>query len=153
MVTDLVRKLEVPENKVARLAEIDGEPEEMLGAAGQLPRDRRPGNLIIYETRRCDQVPRLMQSTAELRERIRATKDRREKSGLETRLQAESQQLQALMDVPILSAEDICADCNAPQFQHEPGGEFHGTCPCPSWPLYTARMEQVWHILRSVQER
>ncbi len=153
MVADLVRKLDVTENEIARLAEIVGDPEEVLDAAGQLPRDRRSGNLIMYDIRRRDQVPRLMQSTAELPQRIRATKDRRERAKLEAHLQSERRQLRALMEVPILSAGDMCADCYVPQFQHEPDSGTDGTCPCPSWPRYTARMEQVWNTLRAVQER
>lgn len=152
-VTDLEAKLKFTKAEIERLSAVVGDREEVLDVDGRLPRDRRPGNLIWYGIRRRDNVLELQRSTAELRERIKGTKDRAEKSKLGAQLWSEGRTLQALLSVPILAAEDMCADCYTPQHQHLSGGDIYESRPCPRWPLHAARMEQVWQILCSARER
>lgn len=152
-IDDLEAKLSTNEAEIVRLSDVVGEREEVLDEEGRLPRDRRLGSLISYGIRRHDQVPKLQQSTAELRECIKGTKNRAEKSKLDAQLWSEDRHLQALLLVPILSAEEMCADCCFPQYQHASGGETHESRPCPRWPHYAAQMERVWEILRSASKQ
>lgn len=152
-IAGLEAKVGTTQAEIVRVSGIVGDREEVLDEEGRLPRDRRPGNLIWYGIRRRDKVRQLQQSTVELRDRIKGTKDRDEKLKISAQLRSEDRQLQVLLRVPILSAEEMCADCYTPQLQHVSGGDIYESRPCLRWPLYTAQMERMWRILRSATER
>lgn len=152
-VTNLEAKIQANDAEIERLGRVVGDREDVVDEGGMLPRDRRIGNLVMYDIRRRSQVEELQKSTAKLREQMRSTKDRAEKNKLTAHLHSEDHQLQVLLNVPILAVEDMCADCYTPQFQHASGGDLYESRPCPRWPLYAARMGQVWQLLRSAHER
>lgn len=151
-IAELEGKLEHHQQEITRLTPIVGDREQVVDEDGKLPRDRRKWNVIWYGIERRQQVDALQQSTAELHRTIKDTKDRREKSKLNTQLWIEDDRLQRLLNVPRLAAEDMCADCYTPAFQHG-YGDVCETHPCPRWPLHAARMQRIWDILRSASER
>lgn len=152
-IADLEAKFSRNEMEIARLTPIVADREDVVDEDGKLPRDRRKWNLIWYRITRRERVEGLMQSTSALRDQIKATKDRSEKSRLKTELWFEERRLNSLLAVPILAAEAMCADCYTPWFQHVSGGDGFDSRPCPRWPLFAAQMEKVWDIMRSASER
>jgi hypothetical protein len=152
-VADLRAKLGGGAEAIAKLTEHVGDPEDVVDEDGKLPRDRRTWNVIWYRIERKRRVEELMESTEKLRDELKATKDRKEKGTLQGRLGSEERRLSALLAVPRLEAEAMCADCYTPQYQHVSGGDVYESRPCPRWPLHAARMERVREILRSASER
>jgi hypothetical protein len=150
-IAELEAKVEKDEQEIARLATVVGDREDVVDHDGKLPQDRRKWNVIGYGITRRRLVEELSASTAQLRVALEVTEDRQEKSKLSAQLYTEDRRLQVLLGVPILAAEDMCADCYTPQFQHGYGdvNEMH---PCPRWPMHAARMARVWEILRSASE-
>lgn len=132
---------------------IVGDPEDVVDEYGRLPRDRRTWNVIEYRYRRIKHVEALRQSIAAQQEKVAATRDRSEKSTLKLHLSFDERRLRALLAVPRLRAEQMCADCYTPTFQHTSGGNVCESRPCPRWPMHAARMERVWEMLRSASER
>lgn len=151
-ISDLERQQAKGAEEIARLSGIVGDPETVVDQDGKLPADRRKWNVIWYGIERRRRVEELRESTDALRGQIADTKDRQGKSTLSTRLWSDERALKALLAVPILEAEDMCADCATPQYQHFSGGDIYESHPCPRWPLFAARMERVWAILRAHAE-
>ncbi len=145
----LEEKLQRCDAEIARLSVVVGDREDVVDERGLLPGDRRIGNFVMYRMAREDKVEELQQLTSELRERIGSTKDRSEKSKLRTELQFKDRHLQALLHVPILTAEDMCADCATPQYQHASGGGPYESRPCGHWPIFATHMDRLYEYLRS----
>ena len=79
-------------------------------------------------------------------------KNRHQRSKLTAQLCGTDRRLQALLAVPIFTAEDMCPDCCTPQFQLG-FGDVQEMRPCPSWPTHAARVARVWELLRSSSDR
>ncbi|GAA3871211.1 hypothetical protein GCM10022381_12900 [Leifsonia kafniensis] len=152
-VADLEATIERNHAEIVRLAALVGDREDVVDEEGKLPRDRRKWNIIWYGVTRRDQVEEFNASIGSLREKIAETMDRSEKSSLRIQLSSEERCLAGLLAVPRLEAEQMCADCYTPQFQHASGGDIYSSRPCPRWPMHAARMEHVWEILRSASKR
>lgn len=152
-IADLEAKLARTAQEITCLTPIVADREDIVDEDGKLPSDRRKWNLIWYGITRRERVEGLMQSTSRLRDQIRATNNRSEKSGLKSELWFEERRLNALLAVPILTAEEMCADCYTPWFQHVSGGDRLETRPCPKWPLFAAQMEKFWEVVRSASAR
>lgn len=152
-VAELETSLQKNAAEIARLSVIVGDPEDVVDEYGHLPRDRRTWNVVEYRYRRIKHVGELRQSIAAQQEKVAATRDRSEKSTLKLHLSFDERRLGALLAVPRLQVEQMCADCYTPTFQHTSGGDVYESRPCPPWPMHAARMERVWEILRSASER
>ena len=147
-IAELDANISATKRDIARLTAVVGDREDVVDVDGKLPQDRRKWNLIWYGICRRQQVQELQKSTRELRGAVAASKDRQETSRLKSRLFEQDHQLQLLLAVPILAADDMCADCATPNHQHG-YGEIYEVRPCRQWPLHAAQMARVWEILRS----
>jgi len=137
---------------IARLSPLVGDPEEVIDARGMKPRDRRPLNLAGYSAHRHCSVIELRENVPELKDRIRASQDREEKSKLRMELQRAESRLRRFMEVPQLKADEMCADCEQPLYQH--GWVLSDNqYPCPAWPEHRAHMERVRAMLVSMFAR
>ncbi|WP_188741645.1 hypothetical protein [Agromyces bauzanensis] len=152
-IAELEASITTSEQAIARLSTVVGDREDVVDENGRLPRDRRSWNLIWYRYERKERVGELQQSTAELRETLATTQDRKEKSSLQSQLYVHERRLRALLAVPRLEADQMCADCLTPQSWHVYGRDISESCPCPRWPIFAARTERVWEILRSASDR
>lgn len=139
--------------EIVRLLGVVGDREDVVDEDGKLPADRRKWNVIWYRYLRIKWVEELQADVAAQGEKIAETKGRAEKSALGIHLHSSERRLNVLQGIPRLEAEQMCADCYTPAFQHISGGDIHETHPCPRWPLQAARMERVWEILRSASDR
>ena len=152
-IAELEDKLARNAAELERLAAIVGDPEEVVDEDGPLPADRREWNIIWYRFLRTTWVEELQADVAAQKKKIAETKDRREKSTLGIHLHSSQRRLAVLLAIPRLDAEQMCADCYTPSFQHTSGGDIYESRPCPVWPMHAARMERVWEILRSAGDR
>jgi len=140
------------EHEIARLVAIVGDPEDVVDAGGRLPRDRRPLHRVGYDVYRRFKVEELQAFIAEQREKIAATKDRKDKSSLEGSLWMKERKLAVLLAVPRLTPDDMCSECDSPLYQHM-GRDHDEHTPCPRWPMQTARMKQALENLRFILDR
>lgn len=144
--TDLARN----EAGIAALADTVGDLETVVDAHGQLPRDRRPLNLVGYDCRRRFRVEELQASISGQHLKIAGENDRTKKSSLRATVAGMERELAALLAVPRLIPEDMCADCDTPMVQHlSAGSDARG---CPYWPVRAARMKQAWENVRRILE-
>ncbi len=138
------------EAEISKLAETVGDPETVVDVHGRLPRDRRPLTLVGYDCDRRFRVEDLQTSIAAQQEALATEKDRTTKSSLRARVAGMERELTALLAMPRLTPDDMCADCDTPMAQHlAQGGEARG---CPYWPVRAARMEQAWENVRRILE-
>lgn len=136
------------EADVERLNSIVGDPEDVPDVHGYLPRDRRPWSLYDYQERRTRDVRELRESIPEVEAQRAAASDRAERSRLDGRLGFERFHLEALLAVPRLEAEDMCADCASPA--HGRGFvKSPFALPCPAWPERSAALARVREMLAS----
>lgn len=144
-ISELEGKLPSVNADIARLADKVEDREEVVDHEGQLPRDRRKWNVIWYRYLRIKWVEEHQAAIAEHKDKLAASTDRREKDRIQASLYAEERQLGVLQAIPRLKAEQMCADCYTPEFQHDPDAEESN--PCPAWPQYAARMENLRNLL------
>lgn len=152
-IAELEDKLARNANELERLTAIVGDPEDVVDEDGKLPADRREWNVSWYRYLRTKWVEELQLAIAAQKAKIAETKDRREKFTLGIHLHSSERRLAVLLAIPRLSADQMCADCYTPAFQHASGGDIYESHPCPHWPMHAARMERAWEILRSARER
>jgi hypothetical protein len=139
------------EAEISKLAETVGDPETVVDVHGRLPRDRRPLTLVGYDCHRRFRVEELQTSIAAQQESLSTEKDRAKKSSLRARVAGMERELTALLAVPRLTPDDMCADCDTPMAQHlASGNDARG---CPHWPLRAARMKQAWENVRRTLEQ
>jgi len=149
---ELDRRAEHADAVVTRLSPVVGDREDVVDEHGMLPRDRRPLNLVDYSVRRGARVRELLVETADLEARLKASKEKGERSELRSKLASARRALTRLQDVPPLTADDMCADCTLPLFQHGwvlSDDQF----PCPAWPEHAAHMQRVREMFLSMIER
>lgn len=147
-VAELSERVVKLEADVERLNQIVGDPEDVPDEHGYLPRDRRPWSLFDYQERRIRDVRELREGISKLEAQRAAASDRAERSRLDGKLGFERFHLDALLAVPRLEAEDMCADCVSPA--HGRGFvKAPFAWPCPAWPDQSARLARVWEMLRS----
>jgi len=137
---------------VARVDPLVGDPEEVVDEQGRKPRDRRPHNVIGYSAQRQCEVLRIREEVAKFEAERDISKDRAERAALRSEARRVQHRLRRLEEVPQLTADDMCADCERPLFQH-------GWVPssdedfCLVWPEHRAHILRVWEILKSALER
>lgn len=149
---ELEAELQKTAAEVGRLADVVGDREDVVDKYGRLPRDRRTWQLCDYRYQRIKKVEGLREAIATQKGKIAEIKDRSEKSRLRVHLSLDERRLAVLLAVPRLEAEQMCADCPTPQYQHAYGDVTEYSL-CPHWPRHRARIERAWEILRSASER
>ena len=149
---ELGRRAAHAEAVIARLSPVMGDREEVVDEHGMLPRDRRPLNLVDYSIRCERRVRELLVEVPEIEERLKASTEKDVRSKLRSALATASRELDRLERVPPLTADDMCADCTLPLFQHGwvlSDAQF----PCPAWPEHAAHMQRVREMFLSMIER
>lgn len=102
--------LECGQAEVARLEALLGDRERVVDEEGRLPSDRRRTNLLYYSIWRRGDIEELQRAIPQLRSDLKvAPKD--ERSKLRDRLARGERKLAGLLAVPILDADQICAEC------------------------------------------
>lgn len=149
-VADLEADRDRNEAEISELTATVGDAETVVDAEGRLPRDRRPLKLVGYDCDRRFRVEELQASIAALQEALSAEEDRTKKSSLRARAAGMERELAALLAVPRLTPDDMCADCDTPMAQHLTSGS--GARGCPYWPVRAARMKQAWENVRRILE-
>jgi hypothetical protein len=140
------------EATVAQLREQVGDPEDVVDELGHLPRDRRETSLLYYDLDRRQKVKDLRMRVPEFRTALKRSTERAEKSKLRMDLQLADRDLDALLAVPPLWADDMCSECATPASQHG-YGPFPQQRPCPAWPGWAARLRQALRILEEASAR
>lgn len=151
-VAGLKKSIAARRAEVDRLAAVVGDPENVVDENGRLPSDRREDMLIRYGVRRQFQVRELRASVAELTAAIASTTDKTERTALRSEVRSATWQLDELLAVPPLTADDMCSECPAPAASHR-GSMTLTKGPCPAWPRWAARIEQVRQMLESFAAR
>lgn len=151
-VSELWEAIEKSEAVCARIRQTIGDPEDVVDRQGQLPRDRRPSNLLWYGIRRRNEVIRLQEKLPEARAALKAELDKTKRTLLSVQLAMGERQLEHLLAVAKLRPDDMCADCGTPLNQHG-FGDVTKMNPCPAWPEWAARMAKVRQILLTATSR
>lgn len=135
-IVHLERSIAARRAEVDRLTAIVGDPETVIDQNGWLPPERRQAMLLHYRFERerkvrslREQLPQ-MESTVERKDRWKVDILRRD--------------LDKLLAVPALTADDMCSDCPAPLAEH---GWRTMPGPCVAWPGPRTRLQQARQIL------
>jgi hypothetical protein len=140
------------EARIATLAAIVGDREDVVDAYGRLPRDRRKMSLSYYRLDREHKVRELRARLPELKTAATESKDRAERSKLRNELQTAESRLEQLLAVPPLTEDDMCSECARPASHHGwVSPPYDG--PCQAWPGWAARLKQAREILFAATER
>ncbi|MGU3500903.1 hypothetical protein [Mycobacterium sp. C31M] len=136
----LQQSIETRRREIDRLIPIVGDPETVFDQNGWLPSERRDAMLLHYRYERERRVRKLRTEIPELA----ATVERGER----WKLDSMRRELDALLAVPPLTADDMCSDCATPIARHGwSTPPFDG--PCPAWPRWRARLKKAWAILEA----
>ena len=135
-------------SQIAALDAVVGDPETVIDEHGRLPRDRREITLSLYTARRTTRVRELRAQLPDLRARLDAADDKSQRAECLKLLAEVTDELEALVAIQPLTADDMCSECATPMADH--GWVARRTAgPCPAWPGWAAKLEQ----LRSMMER
>ena len=103
---------------VDRLVEQAGDEEDIVDEAGRLPQDRRELMLVIFSAHRSVRVRELRATVAEIASSTAAELDRTALTELRTKLNDATRQLDKLLAIPPLTANDMCSECPTPAHLH-----------------------------------
>ena len=151
-VAELDKAIDHHSAAVDRLGPAVGDPEDVPDQHGRLPRDRRHATLYRYRERRINEVREIRALLPDLEAQIKATDDKAVRSKLRAERDIKKWQLDKLLAVPRLGAEDICADCATPAAKHgyvSPPFDH----PCPAWPGQRRIHAEVMKMLETFQRR
>jgi hypothetical protein len=138
--------------RVEELEPVVGDPEDVPDANGHVPADRRFTTLRYYRQHRVDEITELRATLPELEAALKSTDDKAERSKLRAERDVKKARLEKLLAIPRLEAEDMCADCATPWDRHgwvTPPADG----PCPAWPGWGARLEEVRQMLEHIVRR
>lgn len=136
----LRKSLESHRREIDRLKPIVGDPETVIDQNGWLPQERRETMLLYYRFDREKKVRKLRTEMPELA----ATTERNDR----WKVDSLRRELDALLAIPPLGADDMCSDCPTPISQHG-WTTPPSTGPCPAWPRWRARVQKAWQILEA----
>jgi len=137
---------------VDELAAAVGDPEAVPDEHGWLPGDRREQMLMIFRPGRERDVRALRAQLAEFRAQLDSAAGRPARADLRAALDRASRRLDGLLDIPALTAGDMCSECPAPMSRHGwVTPPFQG--PCPGWPGWAARLRKARAILDTAPAR
>jgi len=144
-ITKLDESIEQRRREIERLAAVVGDPEAVVNERGLLPRERRELTLMHYRYEREAGIRRLRKDLPELEAGLKAATDRKE---LRDKTTTTRRQLDELLAIPPLVADDMCSECPTPMAKHGwVTPPFDG--PCPAWPGWAARLRRAREILAS----
>ncbi|SDN07952.1 hypothetical protein SAMN04488074_13351 [Lentzea albidocapillata subsp. violacea] len=137
----------------ARAERLRGEvedPEAVVDKAGLLPAERRDIHLTLFKIWREGEVRRLRGLVSEQAAALSAAPPKSaERSKIRGELAASKRELEKLLAIPPLAAQDMCSECVRPASQHgyvwQSG--VRETVPCPAWPDWAARLKEARDIL------
>ncbi|QFG23725.1 hypothetical protein [Actinomadura sp. WMMB 499] len=148
---ELETKIESAQKSVKRLEAEVGDPEEVIDENGWLPSERRDDLLLQYKYDREFAVRDLRKQLAELQSAYKASKDRKERSDLRSKISISQRKIDDLLAVPELAAEQMCSECATPMFKHGwVTPPYDG--PCPAWPGWAKQIQRAREILRTAAE-
>jgi len=139
-IDSLRKSIEVRHQEIDHLKPIVGDPEAVIDQNGWLPHERREAMLLHYRFERERRVRKLRTEIPELATTVERN-DRWKVDSLR-------RDLDALLAVPPLTADDMCSDCPTPIAQHG-WTTPPSTGPCAAWPRWRARVQQAWKILEA----
>lgn len=126
---------------IAELTVVVGDPEDVPDRNGWLPADRRVVTRHYYERYRIEQIVKLRAELSNIDNANGSADDKGARLRLGRKQEVPRAQLEKLLAVPRLEAEDMCADCPTPWASHGYGsmtGLDDG--PCSAWPEWAARL-------------
>lgn len=135
-IIELERSIAARRIEIDRLTPLVGGPETVVDQNGWLPGERREAMLLHYRFERERRVRGLRGQISELT----ATVEHKDRGKVRS-LQGE---LDALLAIPPLTADDMCSDCPVPLADH--GWRTMGG-PCVAWPGQRARLRRAREIL------
>ncbi|WP_433229201.1 hypothetical protein [Actinomadura formosensis] len=148
---ELETKFERIQENVKRLEAEVGDPEDVIDENGWLPRERREEALLQYKYNREFAVRDLRKQLSELQSTYKASKDRKERSDLRLKISPAQRNLDNLLAVSELAAEQMCSECATPIFKHGwVTPPYDG--PCPAWPGWAKRIQGVREMLLAAGE-
>jgi hypothetical protein len=125
---------------IDQLAQVVGDPETVIDQNGWLPADRRDAMLLHYRFERERKVRKLRADIPELTATVER-KDRWKVASLQ-------RDLDRLLAVSPLTADDMCSDCPTPQSEHG-WTTPPSSGPCPAWPGWRARLQKARAIIEA----
>jgi hypothetical protein len=153
-VTELEERLATCEAHLARLRAVVPDPEVVVSERGQLPSDRRYGNLLTYKSDREFKVRDLRRLLPELRAELKAAADKDERKKLREKESREQSELDYWLAVTPLTADEMCSECPTPLTGHGwVSSGLHGARHCPAWPEWAARIKKVRQMMFEMLER
>lgn len=138
------------EAKIEKLRDEVGDPETVVDGAGRVPAQRRETHRIMFKIWREDEVRRLRTLVGEQAAALsKAQPKSAAKSKIGNERSTSKRELEKLLAIPPLVAQDMCSECVQPASQH--GYVWQGgvreTAPCPAWPGWAARLKEAREIL------
>jgi hypothetical protein len=148
-IAKLEESIEHRRREIERLTVVVGDPEEAVDEHGWLPRERRERMLLRYKySIREPKVRRLRQEILQLEAALNAATEKKERQELRRKVDSARWELDELLAVPPLTAEEMCSECPTPMSQHGwVTPPFEG--PCPAWPGWAARLRRAREILET----
>jgi hypothetical protein len=150
-IQDLEQKVERLRVEVEYLSPIVGDPEDVVDENGWLPRDRREQTWWSYRFDRERRVRALKQQLPELETALNATTDRAERRDRRAKVAEASRDLERLISQGPFTAEEMCSECATPMAHH--GWVWPPGHPCPAWPGWAARLNEVRKMLETFAMR
>jgi hypothetical protein len=136
--------------EIARLVQLVGDVETVVDKRGRLPQDRRELMLSIFSSCRSVEVRELRTRVAELTELMHAAaKDKAKPAEHRVELKESTRRLDALLAIPMLTADDMCSECATPASRHgwvTPPSDG----PCPAWPGAAAQRRKFREMFDSM---
>lgn len=139
------REIAACQRRLDGLRDAVADPERVVDRDGYLPAERRELSLRLFASRRQTAVRELRPKILELSVALDSTRGRKERAEARKQL-VDAQALldDWLLQVPVLSAEDMCSECTQPAKWHLTGRVMRigWQAPCPAWPAWWKRVEK-----------
>ena len=138
--------------ELGQLSAVVGDPQEVVDEHGHLPYERRKIALFYFRMDREKKVRALREKIPLLQADLRASTDKKTSADLRAHLSQATRDLEKLLAIPPLTAEQMCSECPTPTASHGwVTPPFDG--PCPAWPGWAARIRKAREMLEAAAER
>jgi len=139
------REIAACQRRLDEIRDAVADPERVIDPDGYLPAERRELSLSLFASRRQTAVRDLRPKIIELSVALDGTRGRKERAEARKQLADAQALLDDWLQVPALSAEDMCSECPQPTKWHStrrltPIG-WQG--PCPAWPAWRERIQKA----------
>jgi hypothetical protein len=139
------------------LAARAGDVEAVADENGWLPSERREFVLHVFAARRVQEIRELRERVTRQQAELKATGSQAERAPIGDALRKDSRRLEFLEAIPPLTATDMCSECVTPanwhgyRWQLSEANPDRG--PCPAWPQWKQRLDEVREMLRASAAR